>query len=549
MSYLVFARKYRPQNFAEIIGQEHIVTTLKNAIKQGKIWHSYIFSGTRGTGKTTTARVLAKILNCLSPTQDIEPCNNCKNCIEISQGNCIDVIEIDAASNRGIDEIRTLRENVNFVPVNCKYKVYIIDEAHQITEHAFNAFLKTLEEPPPYIIFIMATTEFNKFPQTIVSRCQVFQFRPVPVEAIVQRLKYIVSQEVKNVKIDEKVLYLIAENSTGSVRDALSLLDQVVAFAEKGTITVDTIYKIFGATPKEIIEKYVELISSGKLDEVVSYIDYLYNTGVDFLQFSKELLEYFRSILYSKLNIKLKTSGYDVSQFKDKFSITKLITNIQLLLRLTEEIKRSEFPKVLFEIYSIKLTQEYVEIDTIVNLLDKLSSSPTSSQNYQQESSFDNTLANYQKDVQPTSRITDNSTNKEIDFVSLWDNLLEQLRIEKPLLFPLLVDAEVSFEKDSMTIFLQNKYVRTTVEKCVCDIKEYWKKLTGKEINIYCKVIEHPVKLTLEESSELNSAKKDVTTQISVEPVIIKKKKIIPPEIEKIRAMFSGEIVNQEEKE
>ncbi|MCS7228087.1 MAG: DNA polymerase III subunit gamma/tau, partial [Endomicrobia bacterium] len=269
MSYLVLARKYRPQKFNEIIGQSHIVTTLKNALKSGKIWHAYIFAGMRGTGKTTTARVLAKAVNCLSPNEDFEPCNNCKNCVEISQGNCIDVIEIDAASNRGIDDIRALRETVKYVPVNCKYKVYIIDEAHQITKDAFNALLKTLEEPPEYIIFILATTEFNSLPLTIVSRCQIFHFRPVSSNEVFKLLKQVVTQEGKSQKITDDALKLISETSTGSVRDGLSLLDQVLSFTEiYEVVNSKIIREILGSTPNEVINKYVELLLEGNLGKI-----------------------------------------------------------------------------------------------------------------------------------------------------------------------------------------------------------------------------------------------------------------------------------------
>src|SRR5690242_6707692 len=224
--YQVIARKYRPQTFAELIGQEHVRTTLENAITQGRIAHGYILSGQRGTGKTTVARILARCLNCVEgPTKS--PCGKCSSCLEIAQGNSPDVIEIDAASNRGINEMRELRENVRYRPARDHYKVFIIDEAHQITSEAFNALLKTLEEPPEWVVFILCTTEVHKIPTTIASRCQQFSFRSVDFAEIVARMEFIIKQE--GIQADTEVLSVLAQAGEGSVRDSLSALDQAIA--------------------------------------------------------------------------------------------------------------------------------------------------------------------------------------------------------------------------------------------------------------------------------------------------------------------------------
>jgi DNA polymerase-3 subunit gamma/tau len=224
--YQVIARKYRPQSFAELIGQEHVRTTLENAIAQNRIAHGYIFSGQRGTGKTTVARILARCLNCIEgPTT--KPCGKCASCLEVTGGNAVDVIEIDAASNRGINEMRELRENVRYRPARDKYKVFIIDEAHQITSEAFNALLKTLEEPPEWVVFVLCTTEVHKIPTTIASRCQQFSFRSVDFAEIVERMEWIAKQE--GIEADPEVLSVLAQMGEGSVRDSLSALDQAIA--------------------------------------------------------------------------------------------------------------------------------------------------------------------------------------------------------------------------------------------------------------------------------------------------------------------------------
>jgi DNA polymerase-3 subunit gamma/tau len=230
MSYIVLARRYRPQNFDELIGQSHVALTLKNALALNRIAHAYLFSGPRGVGKTSAARILAKSLDC-EKRKDHSPCNTCVSCEEITKGISMDVIEIDGASNRGIDEIRNLRENVKFAPVSGKYRIYIIDEVHMLTKEAFNALLKTLEEPPPHVIFIFATTEPYKVPLTIISRCQRFDFRRVSVNEIVKHLQYIAGKE--NIDVEDEALYLIAQASEGSMRDSQSLLDQAVSYSGK----------------------------------------------------------------------------------------------------------------------------------------------------------------------------------------------------------------------------------------------------------------------------------------------------------------------------
>jgi len=537
MSYLVLARKYRPQRFQEIIGQEHIVTTLKNALKSGKIWHAYIFSGTRGTGKTSTARIFAKAVNCLSPTADFEPCNKCKNCIEITQGDSLDVIEIDAASNRGIDEIRSLRESVKYVPVSCKYKVYIIDEAHQITEAAFNAFLKTLEEPPSYVIFILATTEFNALPTTIVSRCQVFQFRPITKNIIFDRLKFVVSQEKKTDKITDDALQLIAETASGSVRDALSLLDQILALTEiHPKVDSKLLRQIWGFTPNEVLEKYVELILNSEIKQILDFVEEIYTSGIDFIQLSKDLLEFFHKLLYLKSTNKVETT-YNLEKFKDKFSTTHIIAYIQQLLQLVNEIKYTEFPKLVFEIYSVKLTKQYLEINEIIKNLGSYET-----QKIEKETDNIKTISEekLKKEQVLTEKTQQTQTTEEKSIESVWEEILEKIRLEKPLSYPILMQSKLCFYDDTLRLFLPNKYVKTMIEQHNLNLEKILENKLNKKVKVIYDVLPKENIVLGEDQSPPNIPE-------GVKPIIIQPKKPkITPEIEKFCKAFSGKIISSQ---
>src|SRR5947209_17385635 len=267
MSYTVLARKYRPQKFSEVIGQEHVTRTLQNAIEQGRTAHGYIFSGHRGIGKTTVARILAAALNCRSKDHPVpEPCGICESCTEIRAGNSVDVIEIDAATNRGIDEIRDLRDAARYRPGRDRYKIWILDEAHQITDAAFNALLKTLEEPPGHVVFMLATTEPEDIPQTIRSRCQHFSFHAVRFDDILGQLREVSGRE--NIKFDPDALALLAEAGDGSMRDALSILDQAIACCGD-TLTADVVRQLVGSVPSARLEQIMEAVGSGSSEQVL----------------------------------------------------------------------------------------------------------------------------------------------------------------------------------------------------------------------------------------------------------------------------------------
>src|SRR5258708_1806160 len=295
--YQVIARKYRPQSFADVICQEHVKTTLENAIAQHRIAHGYIFSGQRGTGKTTIARILARCLNCVQgPTS--KPCGVCASCKEISEGGTVDVIEIDAASNRGINEMRELRENVRYQPARDRYKIFIIDEAHQITNEAFNALLKTIEEPPPWAVFVLCTTEAHKIPATIASRCQHFSFRSVDFEDLTNRMAWICEQE--GIEADREVLAVIAAAGEGSVRDSLSALDQAIACCGQ-KLNAAEVRALLGAFSLEALAKVSDALLASDSRRMLEVVDELERNGQNLQHFARELSRYFRNLLVARI--------------------------------------------------------------------------------------------------------------------------------------------------------------------------------------------------------------------------------------------------------
>ncbi|HET8562233.1 MAG TPA: DNA polymerase III subunit gamma/tau, partial [Candidatus Binatia bacterium] len=305
MSYLVLARKWRPQKFEDIAGQGHIIRTLQNAIRANRIAHAYLFTGVRGVGKTTAARILAKALNCeQGPT--LNPCNSCSQCQEITNGNSIDVLEIDGASNRGIDEVRQIIDNARYQPAKSRFKIYIIDEVHQVTKDAFNALLKTLEEPPPFVKFILATTEPHRLPETILSRCQRYDFRRIPMREIVQRLGEISKQE--GLQITEAALLLLAREADGSMRDAQSLLEQALAYADPAggasraePIDERLLHDVLGVAERQLLYELSGAVVAGNAKRCIELIGDVIVQGRDLCRLSRDLVEHFRNLLVARL--------------------------------------------------------------------------------------------------------------------------------------------------------------------------------------------------------------------------------------------------------
>jgi DNA polymerase III subunit gamma/tau len=374
MSYTVLARKYRPQKFSEVIGQEHVTRTLQNAIEQGRTAHGYIFSGHRGIGKTTVARILAAALNCRSKDRPVpEPCGVCESCTEIRAGNSVDVIEIDAATNRGIDEIRELREAARYRPARDRFKIYILDEAHQITDAAFNALLKTLEEPPDHIVFMLATTQPEDIPQTIRSRCQHFSFRAVKFDDIVGQLRDLVARE--KIEADEDALALLAEAGDGSMRDALSILDQAIA-SSSGKLTADSVRNLVGAAPAHTLEEVMQAVSRGTSEDVLKLVDHLISEGHSPTQFARQMVRFLRNATVAKIAGKdsalLQISSEErerVAHIADLFGEEALARHLQIMLRTHNELGYKQEQRFHLELGLLKMThaQKLLPIEQLLS--------------------------------------------------------------------------------------------------------------------------------------------------------------------------------------
>ena len=345
MKYQALYRKYRPKTFDDVYGQQIVVQTLKNVIKNNKLTHAYLFVGPRGTGKTSIAKIFAKTINCLHPEDGLS-CEKCDICISNNLNENVDIIEMDAASNNGVDEIREIRNHITLLPTVSKYKIYIIDEVHMLTTGAFNALLKTLEEPPEHIIFILATTEPHKIPLTIMSRCQSFEFKPIPVATIKERLKYICAQE--NINIDDKSLNLIAEESNGGLRDAVSMLDQLNAYAD-GNIKYEDVLLLNGRINDNEIEKFMTEMVNDDLNSVFTKIESWQEEGKNFIYICEDFIRFLRNEL---IKFKLENNSNIVNLIGEN----KTIEVIMILNKISNDMKISKDKKVLFDVTIINIT-------------------------------------------------------------------------------------------------------------------------------------------------------------------------------------------------
>ncbi len=360
MSYLALYRKYRPTGFDGVIGQDHIVKTLINQIKTQRLGHAYLFTGTRGTGKTSLAKIFAKAINCLTPING-SPCGKCTSCVALSDPSNIDILEIDAASNNGVSEIRELREKVQYPPVSCNYKVYIIDEVHMLSPSAFNALLKTLEEPPKHAIFILATTEAHKIPATILSRCMRFDFKLIPTEDIATQIEEIYKNQAKD--YEKEAVLAIAKAGEGSLRDALSIADTAMSYSE-GKLTYNQVNEILGSTNSETLERFIESVIDGNAGEVLETVNKLASLGKSMSVLNKDVNGLLRNLLIIKTCKSAKeilglpeTRFNNLKIISDKASEERLLRSMEIFSLLENDLKYSLHPRILFETASVKASK------------------------------------------------------------------------------------------------------------------------------------------------------------------------------------------------
>jgi len=505
MGYQSLYRKWRPQTFEDIIGQKHITKTLINAVSLNRISHAYIFSGPRGVGKTTTARILAKSLNCVKgPTP--YPCNKCERCIRITDGYSMDVIEIDGASNRGIDDIRDLRNKVKFTPAEGKYKVYIIDEVHMLTTEAFNALLKTLEEPPSHVVFIFATTNPHKIPSTILSRCQWFNFRRISLADIVAKLDMIVKDEKLN--IDNKTLNIIARSSTGSMRDAESALDQIIAYCGKD-ITSQSVREVLGIIEEEVFFEFTEAIIKDDTLEGIEIINRTSDLGGDASQFIKNLMEYVHNLSLAKVCQKeiLNLQGIFTEDRErllkqsETIKLKKLFNIVDYLAEIERKMRYTRHPWILLEMLVIKFTagEKYslkeVEEEKDEHFLDfsaKKDVSISSKKN-----------AETREEVPPKKKIQDKIKSKEgssvkakelpinLELTQAWPTILDRIKKTKMAVYSFIIANNlITIENNKLIIGFDKEYTfhKESLEKKNNKVllQELIKEETGRLLTIEC---------------------------------------------------------------
>jgi DNA polymerase-3 subunit gamma/tau len=508
MSFIVTARKWRPQRFEDVVGQEHITTTLKNAIKDKRIAHAYLFTGPRGVGKTTTARILAKTLNCLNST-DSEPCNVCEMCKSILTGQSLDIIEIDGASNRGIDEIRTLRESVKYAPTKGNYKVYIIDEVHMLTKESFNAFLKTLEEPPSHTLFIFATTDAHKVPLTIISRCQRFDFRRIQLDVIKALLNKIAFNE--KIEIDDKTLTLIAKKADGALRDAESYFDQVVSFCGN-KIEASTVSKILNLIDDEVYFTISDAVLQKNHKAVFEVSKIIYENGWNYIDFMDGLIEHFRNIMTVILTEKTELiESADIFKkryldYIDKFSEGDILRLLNFINKTNQELRFSQNQKLKIEIalsHLIGLEKTSTISELISNLPainDDLPESfikepkkPLYDSKVKVEEEFKKkSLNNFTPETNPVETVSEiNNINKEIiaafsfeTVMNKWQSFIDSVAGERALtLGPILRKIQpVELDGQKLSVFIKDQQDKQSLNYHIDFITKKAHQYFGKRI-------------------------------------------------------------------
>lgn len=495
--------------FDEVLGQEHITTILKNVIKNDNIAHAYLFSGTRGTGKTSTAKIFARAVNC-SNNIDGNPCNVCDTCEGILDNSIMDVVEMDAASNNSVDDIRELKEKVKYLPSKGKYKVYIIDEVHMLSKGAFNALLKTLEEPPKHLIFILATTEPQKLPATILSRCQRFDFKRIRVKELVYNMKSICNE--MNMSIDEDALHLIARNSDGAMRDALSMLDQCVSFGDKD-ITYESVLSILGIVNNDVVFEIVDYIIDKNVDKTLELLDYIVQNGKDIHQFIVDIIGHFRNIMIVKVSKDsagiIDGTVETIKRYKEQSEKIKTMDITRIINILSEAengSKRSTQPRIVLEISLIKIVSPSIDysVESLINRIEVLENAIKNGvsikaiknenipkKEHIENNKKDDTKVNKEEKNSITienSEIINKIENKNIDLdsiIKVWPDILKSIKKAKISLHALLSEGEpVAYENNTIIISFKDgfNFHKEAVDKS--DNKEFLEKLISSYLGL-----------------------------------------------------------------
>jgi DNA polymerase-3 subunit gamma/tau len=553
MSYQVTARKWRPQNFEEVVYQDHISRTLKNSILSGRISHSYLFTGPRGVGKTTTARIFAKSLNCVQgPTPD--PCGKCENCVEIKSGISFDVIEIDGASNRSIDDIRDLRENVNYAPVKSKYKIYIIDEVHMLTKEAFNALLKTLEEPPPHVIFIFATTEYHQVPETILSRCQKYFFKKIPVESISAHLKKIAENEGH--KISELAVFAAARAADGSMRDAQSLLDQIISFSGTGEASEEDVLAILGIISIESYIRLLEYIAEDNTKGLFDEIERIAEIGADFAKFVSGLSDIIRAArlikrgIISPESIGLSLAEYSLlKNILDKFSDGDLSSFNKICIALQKDLKFSFDERINIEMALLDMAV-VIKSPSVSEILKKLDS-------YKNTGFLNPVETNPVKNISVESKKIEQTVIKPKDIKSVWPDFLREIQSDKNYLFSLIKQCIVELNGEELNLIFPGGsasndaefYTKIIDKNKIAIIEEGISSRLGFKIVLKIKTADSLKKSEMPD----NKAGDEIESSPLPEAEMLKNPELDElehknPTAEKVKDVFHGEIIGKGEK-